>query len=158
MSTIRQAVAEDKEILISLYNDFITAMSQYDSDDTNMDSEILSWIDKALTEETSTILVSENHEEIIRFARIQHKQRLEDNDVIHYVKLSDLYVVPKFRRKGIAGNLIKSSINWAEKRNVNEIVLNVYEENKSAHNLYEKFYFKDDCKISYGRLRMKYTI
>lgn len=86
------------------------------------------------------------------------KKRLsnnEENDVIPYAKLNDLYVLPQARRNGIASQLIQSAFDWAKERNLDEFILNVYEKNKTTRNLYQTLGFKDDCTISNGRIRMK---
>ncbi|CDM70395.1 Acetyltransferase (GNAT) family [Clostridium bornimense] len=160
MDIIRKATQEDVKILRKLYRDFILEMSRFDPDDNNLDDEILLWIETALIGEKSTIFVSENHKSINGFVRTQHKERISDtgNEIIYYAKLSDLYVIPDGRRKGIARQLINASINWAKDRKINEMILNVYEKNESARRLYKTFGFKDDCLISNGRIRMKYDL
>jgi GNAT superfamily N-acetyltransferase len=55
-----------------------------------------------------------------------------------------MYVLPKFRGKGINGKIIDNLINWAKERNLTEIQLDVYANNESALNAYKKRSFKPD--------------
>lgn len=61
-----------------------------------------------------------------------------------YAYLGFMYVLPKFRGKGINGKIIDSLIDWAKTKNLTEIQLEVYAENESALNAYEKSGFKPD--------------
>ncbi len=135
-------------------------MNQFDPSDTNMEDEILSWIETALDGESAIILVSEDDQGINGFARTQQKERTSDttSETINYAKLSDLYIAPHARRRGIACKLIHASIDWAKDQQLTEMILNVYEKNSSAHTLYKSFGFQDDCAISLGRIRMHYSL
>jgi ribosomal protein S18 acetylase RimI-like enzyme len=61
-----------------------------------------------------------------------------------YAYLGFMYVLPKFRGKGINGKIIDNLINWAKERNLTEIQLDVYANNESALNAYKKRSFKPD--------------
>ena len=61
-----------------------------------------------------------------------------------YAYLGFMYVLPKFRGKGINGKIIDSLIDWAKQRNLTDIQLDVYAENVSALNAYKKRGFKPD--------------
>jgi GNAT superfamily N-acetyltransferase len=155
---IRTAQREDEKKLFQLYQEFIVAMSQFDGDDDcNMDDEIREWIDRALLQEKSIILICERETTFVGFARVQSKQR-EENGVVNYGKLSDLYIIPEARRTGYAEHLIHASKEWALQQGVTEMILNVYEQNESARKLYKKCGYVEDSKISLGRIRMKYDM
>lgn len=59
-----------------------------------------------------------------------------------YAYLGFMYVSPKFRGRGVNGKIIDSLIDWAKKRKLTEIQLDVYAENTSALNAYKKRGFK----------------
>ena len=129
-------------------------MSQYDEDDCNMDDEIREWLNRAIRKDHSTIWIEEEEGQLIGFARVQDKKR-EENSVINYTKLSDLYVIPDSRGKGVASSLINRTFQWAKEKKTTEVILNVYEQNALAQKLYCKMGFRVDCPISGGRIRMK---
>ena len=129
-------------------------MSQYDEDDCNMDDEIREWLNRAIRKDHSTIWIEEEEGQLIGFARVQDKKR-EENGVINYTKLSDLYVSPDSRGKGVASALINRTFQWAKEKKTTEVILNVYEQNTLAQKLYRKIGFRVDCLISGGRIRMK---
>lgn len=55
-----------------------------------------------------------------------------------------MYVLPEFRGKGINGKIIDALMVKAKDRNLTEIQLDVYAENKSALNAYTKRGFEPD--------------
>ena len=78
-----------------------------------------------------------------------------ENIFNNYTKLSDLYVSPQARDRGVGSKLIAKAIQWAKEKKTPEVILNVYEANKRAQALYIKNGFKEDGAISGGRIRMK---
>jgi ribosomal protein S18 acetylase RimI-like enzyme len=61
-----------------------------------------------------------------------------------YAYLGFIYVLPEFRGKGINGKIIDALMVKAKDRNLTEIQLDVYAENKSALNAYTKRGFEPD--------------
>lgn len=58
------------------------------------------------------------------------------------VFISDLFVIDKFRGKGIATKLIKACLKIAKEKKAKKVLLGVLVNNKKALNLYEKLGFK----------------
>ncbi len=159
MITLRKALDDDIPILKLLYNNFIEEMNRFDPSDPTPEQEILQWINMALSGDKSILFLALNDEKIVGFTRLQHKKRKAENEeIIYYAKLSDLYILPEARQKGIARLLIKKSFDWAKQNLLPEIILNVYETNQSAHALYKALGFIDDSHISNERIRMKYIL
>lgn len=151
---VRQAGFEDYERLKIIYNDFIEDMNQYDPTDCNMDDEINNWITNALNKKKSAIYIAELDEDILGFIRLQNKERLEENKTIRYIKLSDLFVAPMFRKIGVASSLINQAYMFARENHSAEIVLNVYETNTKAKDFYVKQDFKFHEALTLNRVRM----
>jgi ribosomal protein S18 acetylase RimI-like enzyme len=55
--------------------------------------------------------------------------------------ITNVSVMKEYMGSGIASNLIKMCIEYAEKFNYNEIKLEVYKDNKPAVNFYKKYNF-----------------
>lgn len=152
---LRDAEEKDVDKLKTLYKEFIYNMSQYDQTDCNMDEEVDQWIVKAVNKKKSVIVVAVYENQIIGFARVQEKERTENGAVpIRYIKLSDLYVVPTFRKMGVGISLVERAKLWGKENKVSEIVLNVYESNTSAMNFYLNLGFAFRATLSLNRIRM----
>ncbi|MGI9200225.1 MAG: GNAT family N-acetyltransferase [Woeseiaceae bacterium] len=52
--------------------------------------------------------------------------------------LGFMYVEPEFRRQGINRLILDSLISWSKERDIHDIYLDVYAENKAALGAYEK--------------------
>ncbi len=59
-----------------------------------------------------------------------------------YAHIFLLYVVPEYRRRGIAKKLLKEAENWAKIRGDHQIGLQVFPQNQAAINLYQKIGFQ----------------
>ena len=57
--------------------------------------------------------------------------------------ISNLYILPKYRRKGIAKKLVRELIEWFKENNIKNLRLEVYSKNKPALNIYNKLRFKE---------------
>jgi len=90
------------------------------------------------------IIVAAIDEEIIGSGYALIKNSVPYMKPAKYAYLGFMYVSPKFRGKGINGKIIDNLIDWAKGRNLTEIQLDVYAENKSALNAYKKRKFKPD--------------
>ena len=55
-----------------------------------------------------------------------------------------MYIAPEQRGNGLNGALIMELVQWAKDRDIYEIQLDVYAENKSAIKAYTKLGFKPD--------------
>ena len=61
-----------------------------------------------------------------------------------YAYLGFMYVLPKYRKKGINRKIIECLIDRIKEKNITEFQLDVYAKNKNALNAYKKFGFKPD--------------
>lgn len=57
--------------------------------------------------------------------------------------ISNLYILAKYRRKGMAKKLVRELIGWFRVNNIKNIRLEVYAKNKPALNIYHKSGFKE---------------
>lgn len=129
-------------------------MNQYDPTDCNIDDEINNWITNALNKKKSVIYIAESDGDILGFIRLQNKEFLKENKTIRYIKLSDLFVAPMFRKMGVASCLINQVYIFARENHSTEIVLNVYETNTKAKDFYVKQDFKFHKTLTLNRVRM----
>jgi ribosomal protein S18 acetylase RimI-like enzyme len=57
--------------------------------------------------------------------------------------ISVVYVIPEFRRQGIATSLVTEALQWATEQGCKEADLNVLINNENARQLYRKIGFKE---------------
>ncbi len=88
----------------------------------------------------------------------------DDNILICYIFLSygdniyegegfnEVYIIPTYRRKGIAKRLLQEGIEWLNKNKCKTIDITVHRQNKPAIELYKYFGF-DKFKDSYISMR-----
>jgi len=67
----------------------------------------------------------------------------------HIWILNDLFVVEKFRNKGVANALMKTAENFAKEDGANRLVLDTASDNHIAQRLYEAIGYKKDTFIHY---------
>ncbi|RPJ08797.1 MAG: GNAT family N-acetyltransferase [Spirochaetaceae bacterium] len=61
----------------------------------------------------------------------------------HYCQISDIAVLPKYRRKGIGEKFLACVKVWAKERELDRIELRVVASNQLAYSFYRKHGFKD---------------
>lgn len=66
--------------------------------------------------------------------------------------ISNLYVQPEYRKKGISKMLMNALLEWCKKKKVNALTLSVYPNKKIIENMYKKMGFKPHCKMMYRKL------
>lgn len=80
-------------------------------------------------------------------------ENLETNEVIGFVgvwiiagegDITNIAVNPKYRKHGVASNLLLNLLDICKSLNCNDITLEVRESNIPAQNLYKKFDFKEE--------------
>lgn len=76
-----------------------------------------------------------------------------DNTVVGYIgswmiidecHITNIAILPSYRRKGIASKLVKELINYCNENGISYMLLEVRTNNFPAQKLYEKFGFKSD--------------
>lgn len=153
--TIREASSDDILSLEQLYQDFLAAMAEYDPEACKLD--VSARMQASLEREDTALFVAENMTGIIGLIRMQAKQRDGDGtESIKYMKLTDLYVQPEYRKQGAASSLIQRAIRYSHQNGFSEVMLKVDAPNRSARRLYRSLGFVEDCSLDHARIRMIY--
>ncbi|MDP4216785.1 MAG: GNAT family N-acetyltransferase [Bacteroidota bacterium] len=94
-----------------------------------------------LRAENTLVMVAELDHRVIAsgYATIRDSESFLSHDKHAY--LGFMFVVPEHRGKGINKGIIESLIKWATSKNMTEIRLQVYDQNKAAIRAYEKIGF-----------------
>lgn len=128
---IRKAEDQDVKIL----NNFLTLLIR---DEKKYDLGIN---ENFIEDETKLIIVAEENGIIMGylFGVIKPKDATYNYTT---ARLDALYVLPEFRKKGIATALIEYFKKWAFAKKAQKLEVSVWSNNKEAKQLYEKAHFK----------------
>jgi RimJ/RimL family protein N-acetyltransferase len=140
---LREAIVSDLLIL----KEFEQSLIEYERPFApNLKEGFISYYDiqKFIEDPDSFLLVGLLNGEIVSSGYAQIRKSASYKTPEQFVYLGFMYVNPIHRGKGINGELIKELIAWAHNKDIHEIQLDVYAENKSALNAYEKLGFKPD--------------
>ncbi|TYB31567.1 MAG: GNAT family N-acetyltransferase [Candidatus Mcinerneyibacterium aminivorans] len=94
--------------------------------------------------EKKEIIVAETDEKILGLVIIGIETSPDYSVLIprKYVLIDNIAVDDNYRNKGVGTALMKKVHKWAKSRNINEIVLNVYEFNDEAIEFYKKLGYR----------------
>ena len=87
---------------------------------------------------SSTVFGAYHEDKIIGLATLTQENGIKFS---HKASLSSVFIEPEFQQKGVASNLLSAVIEHSKKY-VEQILLTVADDNKSAIHLYKKFGFE----------------
>ena len=99
-------------------------------------------INELILSDNSEVIVAVSEGEIVGSAYVKIKTALPYLDHADYAYLGFMFVKPEYRGRGINYLIINALNEWAKRRGITEIRLDVYDENVSALKAYEKAGFK----------------
>jgi len=130
---VRRATEDDRETLYGLWDEWV-----------ERESSIPSWVEDAREETRAGIdtavrfgsaIIAEERGDVLGFAcGVMHGRRIGD--------LTELYVRPDARRRGIAGELVRAVIAGLKERGAVVVTGGVGPDNTPARNFYEKAGFR----------------
>ena len=143
MLKIRQATLNDLEILLEfeqLLIDYERNLTSHIKDGNINYYDIESFIKKT----DATVIVAETNGEIIGsgYALIKSNKTYKTPD--KYVYLGFMYVKEEHRGKGVNKRIMNELIEWGKKSGHHIFKLDVYSNNSSAINAYQKAGFKGE--------------
>ena len=143
MLRIRQATLNDLEILLQfeqLLIDYERNLTSHIKDGRINYYDIESFIKKP----DATVIVAETNGEIIGsgYALIRSNKTYKTPD--KYVYLGFMYVKEEYRGKGVNKRIMNELIEWGKKSGYHIFKLDVYSNNSSAINAYQKAGFKGE--------------
>lgn len=141
---IRTAAAEDVPQIKPLYRQIIARLAKLAPlyrTDCEQDDE---FITKTIERESSDILVAELDGAITAFALIEERETAKLAGVAprRYAFLMDICVDEKLRGQGVGSALLAACEEWARRRGLEYLELNVLEANEAARRLYERTGYK----------------
>ena len=141
--TIREAVTDELKIL----QEFEQGVIQYErpfAPNLKEDPIVYYDIQNLIEREDAHVLVVVVDNKLVGSGYALIKKSAPYKNPDHYVYLGFMYISPEQRGNGLNGALIKELVQWAKYRDIHEVQLDVYAENKSAIKAYTKLGFKPD--------------
>jgi ribosomal protein S18 acetylase RimI-like enzyme len=139
--TIREAVTDELKIL----QEFEQGVIQYErpfAPNLKEDPIVYYDIQNLIEREDAHVLVVVVDNKLVGSGYALIKKSAPYKNPDHYVYLGFMYISPEQRGNGLNGALIKELVQWAKYRDIHEVQLDVYAENKSAIKAYTKLGFK----------------
>lgn len=134
---------------IHIANEFLTKLiqdeAQYD-ENINKNCIVTEYYEHYYNNKDTILLLCENNN--TPYGYIYGYIRNDGDSCIKKTAAIDaLYVEENYRNNGIATNLIKGFINWADTQNAKIFETSVVNTNTDAYNLYKKLNFKETKSI-----------
>lgn len=86
----------------------------------------------------SIFFIVENHEEVMAYMKVNFDKAQTERDYKNTLEIQRIYILEKYKGKGIGKDLIKKAKELARESALNFIWLGVWENNFSAIKFYEK--------------------
>jgi len=142
---IREATIEDLKRVKFLWLKLAEEMYEYEKyiypSSENAERWFLS-VSSTLGEGRGKVLVAQLNGEIVGFIYFIHSLSMFLEASKQVALISDMYVKPEFRRRGIGSLLLKKCFEKLRKLNIKHVTLSVLSENLAAVKFYEKHGFK----------------
>ena len=143
---IRPFTPLDLDILVSFWREIEnnpTVSGDFFSPSHENEARWRKYILSVYEEDENQILIAENDDKIVGFIKIK---TFETRPLVSNIKCSLIglmYVLPEFRRLGIASTLMNRVFEYVKSKGVSHVRLNVIASNTPAYDLYEKMGFVD---------------
>jgi ribosomal protein S18 acetylase RimI-like enzyme len=137
MVTLTIATPDHVDSLVPMFNDYRRFYEQ------PSDSKAARcWLEANLNQNRSTVIIAEtpHDQQAIGFAQLY--PGLCSVDLTHFFVLYDLYILPDYRRQGVARDLVTYATRWASRKGAARIDLETAHTNTAAATLYKGLGFK----------------
>ena len=140
---IRSAKLEDLEVLFKFEQGIIEYERQFDD---SLKEEHFYYYDlkSLILSEESEVVVATQNDKLIgsAYGKILKSKPYKNHN--KHVYIGFVFVEPEYRGLGVSKLILEAIRTWAVSKEIFEIKLDVYADNKSAVSAYEKFGFKKD--------------
>ena len=140
--SVRRATVDDLPALYELWREFegeVPEPPHYDLDPEKEDAEVREYVDRHLA------LVAEKEGTPVGYALA----KLETPRICH---LSDIYLRPDWRSKGLGRELVAAAVHWGEARGAEVMTLEVLAPNASARAFYARLGFAEESQTLFTPL------
>lgn len=143
---IRKAAARDMAFIVELWRKFGEERAGTDERYAlRPEAEIIwaKWAGARMRDEASIILVAERGSDYVGYllGHVDEAQPIFEHR--RYGVITDCYVIPDLRRKGIGRRLVEQALDFFKKGDVKHVRVNALVKNALARAFWEKFGFGD---------------
>ena len=100
------------------------------------------WLTRLLHKERSVFLVAEDEEKLVAFLAATVEPEISIYSLQEFAFIHDIWVEPEYRRKGIAPQIIKLSVERFQEMGIKQIRLDTVAANESARQLFKSCGFR----------------
>jgi len=150
---VKIATLDDAEMIGEMYRDFFTFHADLQPA-YYQKAESGEYPANTIKSETADIIIAQADESIAGFIHVLEDETPPYDSIIShkFAVVMDLFVLPSYRKKGVGTALINAAKEWAKKRCLDYIDINVLAENKNAARLY----LREEFQIV--QHKMRYTL
>jgi len=144
--TVRRAKSRDMAFIIELWKQLSQEHAELDDRFAlRPEAEIVwaRWAGQRLRDEASIVLIAESGEDCVGYLLGHTDEAQPIFKHRSYGTVTDLFVVPEFRRKGIGSKLLEETLSFFRSRGIGHVRLNVLARDKRSRAFYEKHGFGD---------------
>ncbi len=155
MPTIRPAKIKDVPAIAKLNMELMKHVGKYDKIfklRPGALAKMEAWRRKGVYSSRSKLLVAEDGNKIVGYMAASIKKRPSIYEVREVGAISDAYVLPAYRRQGIAKKFVEQVFEWLKKKGMTHVHLYAVTKNEVAVEVWKKFGFKEFLKEKYCRL------
>ncbi len=132
---IQYAEMEDAEKLAELFVRYNKELEQYEMAYSLLEESVLAAMQSRIRSKIACAAVAKHENEIVGFIFCNISRlsgySYEGSPLFGYI--ADTYVLPEFRKQGIAKRLAEHAIGWLKENEVSYVELKVLESNSAAH-------------------------
>ncbi|MHC5055150.1 MAG: GNAT family N-acetyltransferase [Planctomycetota bacterium] len=144
--SIRRAKSRDMAFIVELWKKLSEEHAQLDERYAlRPEAEIVwaRWAGQRLRDDASIALVAESGTECVGYLLGHADEAQPIFEQRSYATITDLFVTPDFRRKGVASKLLAEALAFFKSRDLAHVRLNVLVKDEAARAFYEKHGFGD---------------
>ncbi|MGZ9583513.1 N-acetyltransferase family protein [Paenibacillus marinisediminis] len=145
---IRLAHTYDIPSIKELYLELIADMTELQPSYLSPAAQDDAFIANMIIAENASFLLLEDSERIIGFVLVQELDTPSHDQATYqrYAYLTDLVITNRYRSQGLGTHLLEAAKQWAKRRNLDYIELDVLSENTPAIQLYERYSFTETMR------------
>lgn len=155
---LRNARRSDLPVLMNLWHQMMDLHRERDARfrfDKDVDRDLKRHFLEALGSRQAIVLVAEAEGTLAGYVLGWLHQRRPIYPAGRYGFISDLYVVPAWRRKGIGGSLVQAAMDWLAKAGATDVELFVAEANPDAQSFWTSMGFEPFLRLVRRSVRAK---
>jgi len=138
--TYTQASMEDAEALKELFVAYSRELEQYEMEYTLVEDTLLTTIQSRIRSRMALAAVAKDADTVVGFLFCSISRlsgyTYEGSPLFGYI--SDTFVAPAYRGRGIAGGLSQMAAQWLAENDVGYVELKVLHSNHSAHRFWQR--------------------